>query len=265
MNSLNSSFFPRPKKQLIATVLLMIGCLVGILKLQQFNIERIQGEQPEHFYEQQEQQAALNLTILRNIPSSEFDNLLANWIFLRFIQYNGDRDARRETGHSLNPEFFRAVIERDPRFISSYFLLSPATTLFAASPEVSVEVIEKGIEEVSPEHFPRAYFLWLYKGVDEMLFLGDIPAAINSYEMAAEWAEKQETEQAQRQAERARRTANFLRNNPKSSEARISGWSLILSSTRSDEARELAIEKIRELGGEVTRTPQGRFQIEFPE
>lgn len=265
MNWLNSSLLPCPKKQLIATILLMSGCLVGILQLQKFNIENIQGKQPEDFYEQQEQQTALNLTILRNIPSSEFDNLLANWMFLRFIQYNGNRDARRETGYSLNPEFFRAIIERDPRFISSYFLLSPATTLFAASPEVSVEVIEKGIEKVSPEKFPRAYYLWLYKGVDEMLFLGETSAAIHSYEMAAEWASLQDTEEAQRREKRAREMVAFLKENPQSREAQINAWGSILSRASNEETRELVIERIRDLGGDVVVTPEGRLQIQLPE
>jgi hypothetical protein len=267
MNVLSSSRFSLQWKKLTATVLVVTSCSLGIFQLQQANINigSIRSKSPEDIYEKREQQAALNLHFLDHVPSFGFDTLLADWIFLRFIQYQGNREAREVTGYSLNPEYFQAVVERDPRFLSAYFMLSPATTLFAGSPDESVQLLEQGIEAVSPEKFPRAYFLWLYKGVDEMLFLGDIPAAIHSYEMAAQWASLQDNPEAQRRANKARKTAQFLKENPLSPEARVSAWGSILSRATDQATRELAIEKIRALGGEVTVTSEGRVQIQLPE
>jgi len=257
-------FSPQWKK-ITVTILIIISSGVSIFQLQQANIGKIRSERTERLYKREAQQTALNLNILRNIPSFGFDNLLADWTFLRFIQYQGNREARNVTGYSLNPKYFRAVVERDPRFLSAYFLLSPATTLFAASPEVSVELIEKGIKKVSPEKFPRAYYLWMYKGTDEVLFLGDISEAINSYQMAEKWASLHETEEAKRRAESAKEMIAFLKENPDSTEARIGAWSSVLSWATSQEARDLAIQRIRDLGGEVTVTSEGQLDIKLPE
>jgi hypothetical protein len=251
--------------KLAITISLVVGCGGMISQLQQANIQKMTTEKTKQIYQQQEQEASINLALLNKIPSFGFDNLLADWIYLRFVQYMGDEEAREVTGYSLNPEYFQAVVERDPRFLSAYFMLSPATTLFAGSPDESVQLLEQGIEAVSPEKFPRAYFLWLYKGVDEMLFLGDIPAAIHSYEMAAQWASLQDNPEAQRRANKARKTAQFLKENPLSPEARVSAWGSILSRATDQATRELAIEKIRALGGEVTVTSEGRVQIQLPE
>ena len=260
--------FPLLSQQSIkfATILLlMISGGSIITQLQKANIEKITTEQNETFYQQQQKQKALNLNILRSIPSFGFNNLLADWIFLRFIQYQGDREARQVTGYSLNPEYFEAIVERDPRFLSAYFLLSPATTLFAASPDVSVELIEQGIEKVSPEKFPRAYYLWFYKGTDEVLFLGETEEAIHSYEMAAKWASLHNTEEAQRREKSAREMVAFLKENPESRETQINAWGSILSWASNKETREIAIKRIRALGGDVTVTSEGRVQIEFPD
>ena len=265
MNVLGYSLSSSQWRKLIATALIVIASAVGIFQLQRANITTLKSERTEGIYQQEEEQAAFNLSILRNFPSFGFDNLLADWIFLRFIQYQGEREARQATGYSLNPEYFEAVVERDPRFLSAYFLLSPATTLFAASPDVSVELIEKGIEKVSPKNFPRAYYLWFYKGTDEVLFLGETEDAIHSYEMAAKWASLHNTEEAQRREKSAREMVAFLKENPESRETQINAWGSILSWASNKETREIAIKRIRALGGDVTVTSEGRVQIEFPD
>ena len=265
MSMQTSSLLSRQWTKLVGVLLIIIGSGGAITQLQQANIENLTTEQSKNFYEQQEQEAALNLSILSNVPSFGFDNLIADWTYLRFIQYMGDGEAREVTGYSLNPRYFQAVVEHDPRFLSAYFYLSPATTLFAGSPDISVQLLEKGTEAVSPENFPRAYYLWLYKGVDEMLFLGDVEGAIHSYEMAAKWASLQDTKEAQQRAKDARKTAQFLKENPLSKEARIGAWGSILSRATDDQTRELAIERIRRLGGDVTVTPEGNLQVEFPD
>jgi len=265
MSTFKSSLFSNQWAKLATIFLLVIGCGGTVAQLQQANIKKITQEKKQETYQQQEEQASLNLSILSNVPSFGFDNLLADWIYLRFIQYMGDGEARDVTGYSLNPRYFQAVVERDARFLSAYFYLSPATTLFAGSPDTSVRLLEKGTEAVSPQNFPRAYYLWLYKAIDEMLFLGDVEAAIHSYEMAAKWASLQDTEEAQQRAKSARETAQFLRENPLSKEARVSAWGSILSRTTDEKTRQLAIHKIHSLGGEVRITTEGRLQIKFPE
>lgn len=265
MSAWKSSLFSNQWAKLATTFLLVIGCGGTVAQLQQAKVEEFTKEKTEETYQKQEQQASLNLSIFSNVPSFGFDNLLADWIYLRFIQYMGDGEARDITGYSLNPRYFQAVVERDPRFLSAYFYLSPATTLFAASPDTSVQLLKKGTEAVSPKKFPRAYYLWLYKAIDEMLFLGDVEEAIHSYEIAAQWASLQDTEEAQRRAKSARQTAQFLKDNPLSKEARVSAWGSILSRATDKRTRELAVQKIQQLGGEVIITPEGKLEIKLPE
>ncbi|MDR9401910.1 MAG: hypothetical protein RI580_00575 [Halothece sp. Uz-M2-17] len=249
----------------ILTILLVIGCVGTIIKLQQDTFKQLTSEKTKSRYEQQEQQMDVNLSLLSKVPSFGFENLLADWVYLRFIQYMGDEEARNITGYSLNPKYLQAVAERDPYFLSAYFLLSSATTLYAGAPEKSVQTLEQLIKEIPPEHFPRSYYLWLYKGVDEMLFLGDISAAIHSYDMAAEWASLHDTEEAQYRAQSARKTAQFLKENPLSKEARIGAWGSILSNAQDQKTRELVIQKIRNLGGEVIINSKGRLEIQLPD
>ena len=39
--------------------------------------------------------------MLKNLPSFGFDNLIADWTFLKFLQYFGDDEARDVTGYDL--------------------------------------------------------------------------------------------------------------------------------------------------------------------
>lgn len=48
--------------------------------------------------------------------------------------------------------------------------------------------MERGTKALSPQIHPRAYLVWRFMGLDQLLLLGDIPGAIRSYEMAANWA-----------------------------------------------------------------------------
>jgi hypothetical protein len=51
--------------------------------------------------QQEAQQEALRLKMLKTIPSFGFDNLIADWTFLKFLQYFGDDEARDVTGYNL--------------------------------------------------------------------------------------------------------------------------------------------------------------------
>jgi hypothetical protein len=114
-----------------------------------------------------------------------------------------------------------------------------------------------GLKSITSNVSPDAYFVWLYKGVDEILFLGNAQAAKHSYEMAAQWASLQSTSLSQQIAGQARQTAQFLAHNPNSKRVRASAWATILGNARDDRTRQLALREIQKLGGEVTYTRKG--------
>lgn len=236
--------------------------LSSIVSLQRNQIKAINQANTEE-YTKQEQAQQVNLKFLNNIPKFGFSNLIANWAFLDFVQYFGDYDARNQTGYSLNAKYFKTVVKHDPRFVDAYLYLAPATSMFAGKPETTVSSMEKGLESISPES-PKSYLVWTYKGVDELLFLGDNEAAQKSYETAAEWAKYHDDETSKVIRKRARETANFLANNPDSKKAQASSWMIIYSNSKEESVKEFARKRIEALGGELIITPN-TITVKMPE
>lgn len=256
---LSSSLFP-------SLVALLSIVAVGLLQVPQLNQLLDRGESISTAELQRQVEAEkVRLNLLQKIPAFGFDNLLANWVFLNFLQYFGDAQARAETGYELSPEYFEVILARDPRFIKAYFFLSGSTTLYAGMPERSIAIIEEGLKYLSPQAPPKSYYIWRYKGTDELLFIGDAEAAQNSFETAANWASTYPDEESQQIAAISRQTAQFLEQNPKSRSAQVSAWSMILQNAIDDRTRQLAISRIEALGGQVVITPEGGVRIQLPE
>lgn len=239
-------------------------CLTGIILIQHQKLKLERSQLTKAEYVRQEQAEKANLTVLSKIPAFGFNNLLSNWIYLKFIQYFGDGAAREKIGYSLSPEYFAAVVDRNPRLVAAYKFLAPATSIFAGQPQKTVDLIQQGLKLISPEDSPLSYYLWIYKGVDEMLFLGDTKAAKQSYEMAAKWAETYDDPISQTRANNARQTAQFLAKDPNSKIARIGAWTMVLSSAPDEKTQERAINQIKALGGEIIVTPEGRIDVKVP-
>lgn len=235
---------------------LSLLCGLSIYFLQRPNINQNQ-QQTQAEYTRQEKLAKTRLQVLDDIPSFGFSNLIADWTYLNFVQYYGDEKARNETGYSLVPKFFEIIVNRDPRFVNAHLLLSTASSVYAGAPEKSVTYLEESLKYLSPEINKDANFTWSYKGVDELLFLGDVQAAQHSFAMAAKWGLARGDELGKMMASRHQETADFLANNPDSKKAQVSAWANILNSVRDDETRREAIQEIKDLGGNVVQTNQG--------
>lgn len=246
------------------TLAVIVLCLTSVVLLQRPRLQLKSSQLTKADYLRQEQAQKINLNILSNIPAFGFDNLLSDWIMLRFIQYFGDGEAREKIGYSLSPKYFEGVVERNPRFIEAYPMLAPASSIFAGQPEKSVALIEQGLKSISPKTSPLSYYLWVYKGIDEMLFLGNTEAAKQSYEMAAKWAETYKDPASQEIAANTRQTAQFLAKDPDSKIARIGAWSMVLSSAPDEKTQQRAISQIKALGGEIIITPEGRLTVQVP-
>lgn len=207
----------------------------------------------------------VRLNLLQKIPVFGFENLLADWVFLNFLQYFGDEQARAETGYQLSPEYFEVILNRDPRFLKGYFFLSSSTSLYAGMPEKSIAIMEQGVKSLSPKNPPKSYYVWRYKGVDELLFLGNQEAAKKSFETASDWANTYTDTESQQVAAISRQTSQFLSRNPQSKLAQVSAWSMVLSNAQDNRTRQTAINRIEALGGKVVITPEGAVKIQLPE
>ena len=247
-------------KSNIVTFLLILTSSIGIISLQQKNIKKITNakENVQQYLEQDKIEKA-SLTLLAKTPSFGFDNLIADWTVFKFLQYFGNGEARSNTDYSLSPEYFRILVDRDPNFTKAYFRLAPAVTLKAARPEETVSIIEEGLSQISPERY-RANYLWVYKAIDELLFLGDTQAAIKSFQTAAEWSSIiNDTPREQS----AKRTAQFLANDPKNKTVQVGAWFNVWTSAPDIETRNLAQRNIERLGGRLEITEDGRV-IAYP-
>ena len=203
------------------------------------------------------------LTALKKMPVFGFRNIVANWSFVQFLQYFGDEDARRQTGYDDSPEYLSATIHNDPFFNDFYVFLSGSSTLYAGKPEKTISVMSEGLAQLHNYRAPDNYYIWRYKGTDELLFLNDGKSAQKSFKMAAEWASESSEENAVLIGKASQQTAQFLADNPDSKPAQINAWGNVLTTALDNNTRTRAVEKIRELGGDVFLTEDGEFKIKY--
>lgn len=203
------------------------------------------------------------LELMKRTPTAGFRNIFSNWTFIQFLQYFGDEEQRQDTGYSDSAKYLSTVIHHDPFFIDFYVFLSGSSTLFAGRPEETIQVMSEGLDQLSSHRAPDNYYIWRYKGTDELLFLNDGEAAQKSFEMVTDWALQSPDKNASIVAKVSQQTAQFLAENPDSHLAQINAWGSILSTALDDSTRNRAIRKIRELGGDVAVSEDGQLQITY--
>ncbi len=247
--------------------LLILSGIVAISVLQMPRLNNLKQDEnlsPETAQKEVESSKA-SLNLLKKFPAFGFENLVADWVFIEFLEYFGDDEARQLTDYRLSPEYFEIIVDRDPRFLDIYPFLSASTSIYAGQPERSIKLIEQGLKSLNPHVQSRSYYVWRYKATDELLFLGDPQAARQSFQKAAEWASIHPDEESQQVAQVSRQTAQFLENNPDSKSAQVSAWGMVLQNAVDKETREAAVRRIEELGGKVTVSDEGIVNVQLPE
>ena len=229
-------------------------CTTAIFPLQYAQLQRQAGQHqlsPTQI-ENSVRTEALSLQLLERLPTLGFDNLTADWTFLRFLQYFGDDGARQQTDYSLSNQYFEAIIDRDPLFTDIYHYLFTSVSLYNGQPEKAIALTDQALAAMSPEYPPQGYYIWRNKAIDEFLLLEDVDKAIQSHLTAAAWAEQSGDPEGLAVARMSRQTAEFLKTDPDSRIAKSLAWSNIVLRAVDERARQFAIEKIAEIGGEVT-------------
>jgi hypothetical protein len=253
------------KKQL-ATLAICIGLVVAIGAMQERRLNDLQNQTvSDQDLLHQNAITAANLALAQRIPTFGFDNLIANWFFLQFLQYFGDTPSRQKIGYSLSPEYFRVILSNDPYYRTYYIFMSGSVSNFAAQPEASIEMLKQGLEQMTPTFPNDSFYLWRYKGVDQLLFLGDGVAAQQSFQSASDWARQSSHPDAALIAKSSQQTANFLANNPNSRLAQINAWLSVLGNAFDDATRQRTIERIEALGGRIIPNADGSFSVQLPD
>jgi hypothetical protein len=260
-NSKTASYF-----KTIGAGVVFIGLLLGLVTLQRQRLATLQTDTTTSAsFEQQDRATASALSLAQKMPTFGFNNLVANWTFLQFLQYFGDSEVRAQAGYDLSPEFFRVIIPKDPFYRYFYLFLSGSSSNYAGQPEHTIEIINQGLERLTPTLPPDSFYIWRYRGVDELLYLGDGKAAQKSFQTAAEWARQSPHPDAPFMADNSQRTADFLANNPLSKQAQVNAWASVLANAFDDATRQKAIDRIEALGGQVTISETGGISLQFPE
>ncbi len=242
-------------------------CLFAVSLLQFPRMEKLLSEKPTTSVEALEREInaeKVRLQFLKKIPTFGYDNLIANWIYLNFLQYFGDDEIRAQTGYGLSSQYFEVILKCDPRFVNAYLALSTSSSMYAAMPEKSVNIMNQGLRSLSPWVPKNSYYIWRYKGVDELLFLGDSQAARKSFTNASQWAGKHTDPESKLSALISGKTAEFLKTNRDSRYAQISAWGMVLSHGTNKKTYQRAVSEIEALGGKVISTPEGN-KIQFPQ
>ena len=247
------------------TIIVLSFCSLTIFKLQspRFSQEKNQSATASNAEINREIKAEkLEIQFLKSTPTFGYDNLVANWTFLDFIQYFGNTEARDKTGYGLSPDYFQVILDRDPRFLNAYFFMSTSSSIYAGNPERSIAIMNEKLKLLGPKDPLRAYFIWRYKGFDEILYLEDYQAAENSFRMAAKWAREYSTPEGKRIEQFSGKTAEFLATKPDYTWARIFAWRSLLFNVKDDRTRNIIINKLEKLGATVSINSQGQLQVE---
>lgn len=250
----------------INTYLVLFLCILGVILLQFPRLQKIVHNNKSASLESLEKEIKvekLRLNFINKMPIFGYKNLIADWVYLNYLQYFGDDEIRAKTGYSLSPEYFEVILKNDPRFIEAYIGLSTSTSMYAGMPERTVGLMEKSLKSLSPMVPKKSYYIWRYKGIDELLFLGNSIAARQSFENAANWAKNYSDEESKQVISISQRSAEFLSHNPDSKHVRIAAWAMVLENQVDEKSRKRAIREIEALGGKVISTPQGN-KIRFP-
>jgi hypothetical protein len=252
---------------LLASIGSILGIFAVISYLQAPQLARL--KQPTQHVtkadlQREEAKAKVQLSLIRSLPTFGFDNLIADWHFLSYLQYFGESTVRQQAGYGAAMDYFDIILDRDPRFFHAYFYLSNTGSLYAGQPERSVALMNKGLKSLSPRVPDRSYYIWRLKAVDELLFLGKSDDARNSMQMASNWARQYPTQEGQNVAKLSQNTANYLARNPNSKQAQFDAWNMVISSAIDDTVIKRAIAEIAALGGKVTVSATGEFKVTPP-
>jgi hypothetical protein len=251
----------------LPNAIILAGAILGILTLQQKNLEPIQKHLNDPQYLVQSEIAEQQLTVTRFLPAFGFNNLLADWVFLRFIQYFGDTEAREATNYELCPIYFGTVINQDSRFTDAVNPLDVCTSIFAGYPKESIGYMQQSLSTMKPKMDAvklRPYYIWRSLGIAQLLFLGKPLLAAQSYETAIQWAKYYDDPMSQQFINNTQQSVDFLKTNPDSTLAQIGAWGSVLGNNPDERMLKRVTKEVEALGGKVEVSSDGSVRLIAP-
>lgn len=250
----------RPSRRegwVLGAIAAMAAIASGTLQWRQ--LDRLAQAEPSA--ERAARQERSGLKLLQRLPTLGYDNLMADWIFLRFLGYFGDDVARSQTGYNLIPDYFETIVRLDPQFLGIYPFLSTGISYYLGNPELAGKYMDRGIQSLSPEVNPNGFAILRFRGLDQLLLEGDIPGTIETYYRIAEWFERIGKPDS---ANQFRRGAQFLKQYPNSLQPRFWGWQEVYYNAVDRRVQERAEEELLKLGAIKQQDDRGNVRFSLP-
>ncbi len=239
--------------------------IVGIVKLQQPQLQQLSAR--EVASPEDQRQEAVNLSLISRFPSFGLDNVLANWAFLNFVQYDGDTATRKAVGYSLAPQYFEMITRLDPRFVDSYLFLGSIMSYQMGMPKDAIALMDRGTTALTPQDHPRAFSVWRLKGLDQLLMVNDLKAAQFSYDKAGDWALASSDRSVQQTGPFFKQTAEFIRTDPNNQKMLLWSWSAVYDqafATRDQVTQARAREMLLKIGAIENKDEKGNVYFSLP-
>jgi hypothetical protein len=241
----------------VGAIALMAAIVAGTLQWIQFHRLAAEADDPARAAQQERGR----LTLLRRMPTLSYDNLLADWIFLRFLGYFGDDLDRAQTGYDLTPDYFEPIVRLDPRFLEIYPFLSTGISYYLGNPELAGQYMERGIQALSPEVNPDGYAILRFRGLDQLLLEGDIPGTIKTYYRLADWFDRIGRPDS---AQQFRNGAEFFKQQPDSIQPQFWGWQEVYYNAVDRRVQERAEQELLKLGALKQEDASGNVGFVLP-
>ena len=241
--------------KIFTTGVFCIACASGIIYSQKKSLAKLDTAKNIDIYRAESNAESARLSFFTKASAFGFNNLIADYAYLNFINYFGDNEAREQIGFGLTSKYLETIIAKDPMHTEAQFIISPAVTLKQGDPEETVTLLDRSLTKLEPiinsEDRDKLYkpnFLWVYKGIDELLFLGDARAAEKSYRKAAEWSQILGDDT---RAKSTSQMADYLAKDPDNRTVQVGAWFSVWNSAPDIETRNMAQQNIERLGGRL--------------
>ena len=222
---------------------------IAILGLQNNRYQKVAASVDRPNYLEQETNLQAKLNFQKMFPSFGFDNLIADSLYLEFVQYFGDKTAREVTGYSLVTPYFQAIAQKDPQFTNAHLILATANSMYAGQAEQTVNLVDDILHN-QPTETKDLHLLWSLKATDETLFLGNIQAAKHSYQQAAKSAQNYYQQNASA-VKFNQQKARFLATNPETTETQIIAWKSVLPYVIKEKEKQVIYDRISALEAQL--------------
>ncbi len=215
----------------------LLVCALLVVVIQYSHLRTIAG------LERQPRQSAeeyLPSSLALKMLSLGFDQFLADFYWLQFVQYLGDSEQRAKDNYADAERYVDLIASLDPKFINAYYFAAFIIGSEQHSPNLAAQIIDRGIEANQD-----SWYLPFIAGINQYLYAHDEVKAAKYYRMAAKFPEAPKW---------LGRQAEILEAKIPSTIKEINVWDSIYNSSTDSVIKERARKKLASLWLKVYKT-----------